>query len=169
MEAYLSCYVLHSHGNHAAYPLFIFISKLARINDSGRQAVLDAGLLDMLTCMYACDFSGRIYLSYTRRIDAIPTRGSILKVSTEILATICREPGALQKFQEHPISALWPKDDRLKQIVDSPLFSRHVAWRKLDKPLAIRRLGAISLMATRKYDILDPLEHILCDLSEFSE
>jgi hypothetical protein len=156
---------------HPASPLIDFITEVARFNN---QAVLDSGFLDMLLCMYVCNFSsGNPAFPYTQRlIDRMRSdRGAILASCTAALELLSETSDALAVISAHPVCILWPKNRTLLFQFGRRSNERHLQWRYLGTVVAVRRLAALSehllLPMTKKSD-LSRLIDICVDIVEFS-
>ena len=153
-----------------AYSVLLFVRKLAEGNLSARQAVLDAGFLDVLLCMYACIFSTtETVANDAHRVDLLMPRVLMTDIYNAALV-ICRQLATVPNAPSaHPISVLlqW----QLSSTVADRMNERMMIWRQLEKlgsPLVERRLVVLS-NGNPSWPTTDWLIDICIDLVEFSK
>jgi hypothetical protein len=153
---------------HPASPLVDFITTIIKENHSMYQAVLNSGFLDVLVCMYICNFSSEIC-----RVDEVEgALHSIIEVVSAALLMLCSQPNAQAVVSAHPICILWPKDKRLPTFIGNRSAERQAMWRRLGPVIVARRLASLraSLQSPRGTNIihLADLSDARIDLEEFS-
>lgn len=148
-ELFNEMFALSERLEDLAYSIVVFIRDLAQVNLSTCQAVLDAGFLDVLLCMYACNFSTmKTVTEDTYRVDLpMPkVQGNRMTDICKAALGICRQlASAPNAPSTHPISVLlqWP----LYSTVAQRTSQRQTKWRQLEKlrrPLIERRLVVLS-------------------------
>ena len=176
MQAYMSCLATGTYQGeyHPASPLVDFIIELAQIN---YQAVLDSGFLDMLLCMYVCDFRSGDTLppSIQRlisRIDLDYSDSAMLGACTAALQMLCQQTDALAVVLAHPICALWPKNETLLYQFGPRSDERCLQWRELGPVISTRRLTVLPeillLPITKELADSIRLNDVCVDIVEFS-
>src|ERR1700689_1491475 len=92
---------------HVAAPVVDFVIELAQVNYTACQAVLDAGFLDMLLCMYICCYtSSSIHITASHNAGIEALRVHMHEACSVALTTICRQRDALAVVSAHPICVL---------------------------------------------------------------
>jgi hypothetical protein len=166
MSTYLSS--LPPGINHPAIPLVDFIATVAEYNDSTCQAVFDSGFLNVLICMYACNFSPHAIGS----VDEFKARHSIIEAVCAALATLCRQPSRKAVISSHPIGVLWPKNELLLSILGNRTAERQAIWRKLGHVVVGRRLSSLRTLlqspSSTKRSHMTELSDAQVDLKEFA-
>jgi hypothetical protein len=157
---------------HPASPLVDFITELARTN---YQAVLDSGFLDMLLCMYACNFSsGETTSPFTRRLASkigSDHNTALLEACSALLAILCQHADALVVVSAHPLCVLWPKNRNLLFLFGRRSNERCLQWRELGSVIVAHRLAALpDLLQLPIMDKADfsQLTDVCVDIVEFS-
>jgi hypothetical protein len=157
---------------HAAIPFFDFLVQICR-SQAGAQAVLDAGILDLLVSMMVRNFS--IPGLSLRWDDIEECRSMLLDVCQSLLRHLSAHADIFPVLAAHPISALWPQHhifhEDLATSADARWRKRRLAWKQVDRSLVDNRLENIpTLYGTPTGDfrefILD-LEDVCIDLLEF--
>lgn len=161
------------HEFHLASPLLDFLMTIATANDSSCQAVLDAGFLNMLLCMYTCNFGYSLAPHRSASCDRM------LEACSDALLRLSECPGAATVISLHPVSSLWPKDELLSIQFQEEEGERAKAWRSLgevQEDMVSRRL--VSLSSALQYPVSNhrlptplypyPLMDMCRDLIEFS-
>jgi hypothetical protein len=126
-------------------PLIDFISQTAHAGSSLRQAILDAGILDLLLYMYACDFPDPLqdYGSYLERKSR---NISVILACNSILMYLSNDIDCLSVISDHPLHIIWPQYDECLFKTGSQsqiLQQRRRTWRMLDKKLLDLRFDTI--------------------------
>jgi hypothetical protein len=157
---------------HPASPLIDFVAELARID---YQAVLDSGFLDMLLCMYVCNFSNgeTVFSSAQRLISNIGSdRRSMLEACTAVLEKLCQQANALVVVSAHPVYILWPKTSALRILYVQRSNQRYLQWREMESVIVARRLATIpellQLLMPEDESDLNQLADACVDIIEFS-
>jgi hypothetical protein len=159
--------------DHTASPLLDFIVGLAQVNDAACEAVLDAGFLDMLLCMYTCGFTDTMHTSPVRADSEIAeARDAIFMDCSAALLALCRHPDFVAVVSAHPICVLWPKNRQLLSIFGCQIMERYEVWGQLGLVMATRRLQSLALwhLPTTK-DTDSNMDHVVdawVDLVQFS-
>jgi hypothetical protein len=165
MDAYSSALPLGI--NHPASPLVDFIATIAAQNDSTCQAVFDSGFLDMLICMYACNFSAQV-----RSVDDFEGRRSIIEAVCAALVTLCHRLSLKAVISAHPIAVLWPKNELLLYILGDRTAERQAIWRKLGPVVVGRRLSSLRTLlqspGSTKRSHMTEISDAQVDLKEFA-
>jgi hypothetical protein len=143
MPTYLTCLTVTGYRQeyHPASPFIDFIVSLSQINYSVCQAVLDAGFLDMLLCMYVCNFACNIPLYHG--IVGVHGKSKMMEACTDALLQLCEYPGAFTIVSAHPLCAIWPKNRPLILRLGHREQNRHLTWRKLGPLVVTRRLASL--------------------------
>jgi hypothetical protein len=154
--------------NHQASPLIDFLVTVARVNWSICEAVLNSGFLDMLVCMYTCNFTSD--LGSVENIER--GRDSIIGSVCVALETLCCQPEARAAISRHPICVLWPTKGPLPSALGDRRTGRQAVWRRLGPVIISRRLSSIrkllcSLESTTSSRLAE-LPDAQADLLEFS-
>jgi hypothetical protein len=174
MEAYISSMNTGTYKGeyHPASPLIDFVAELARID---YQAVLDSGFLDMLLCMYVCNFSNgeTVFSSAQRLISNIGSdRRSMLEACTAVLEKLCQQANALVVVSAHPVYILWPKTSALRILYVQRSNQRYLQWREMESVIVARRLATIpellQLLMPEDESDLNQLADACVDIIEFS-
>src|ERR1700734_387265 len=128
VTTYLSCQTVTGSRSeyHPASPLIDFLLAFAQIDITTCQAVLDAGFLDMLLCMYICNFNCSIMPYATASVHG---KSMMMEACTDALLQLCEQPGALTAISKHPLHALWPQIRPLSLQFKSQTKNRPLAWR----------------------------------------
>jgi hypothetical protein len=160
---------------HPASPLVDFIAELTQTN---YQAVLDSGFLDMLVCMYICNFSsgGDAFSLSQRLISDIAwdpwDHSAMMEACTTTLQMLCKQTDALAVVLAHPVSVLWPKNQALLFLFGHRLNERCFQWREVGSVIVARRLavlpGLLQLPVTKKKSDFFRLVDLCVDCVEFS-
>lgn len=109
MDAYISS--LKPGTNNPTSPLVEFIMTVAEVNQSTCHAVCNSGFLDVLACMYACNFSSGRYGG-----DPESGQNDIKDTICTALVRLCGRLDAKEMILAHPISVLWPRNRQLLPI-----------------------------------------------------
>jgi hypothetical protein len=174
VEAYISSMNTRTYKGeyHLASPLIDFVAELVHID---YQAVLDSGFLDMLLCMYVCNFSNpvTVYPSARRLIGNIGSnRKSMLEACTAVLEKLCQQANALVVVSAHPVYILWPKTSTLRTLPVQQSNQRYLQWRKMESVIVARRLASIpeilQLLMSKDESDLNQLADGCVDIIEFS-
>jgi len=154
---------------HPASPLVDFMVAFAHIDVTTCQAVLDAGFLDMLLCMYICGFSCDIM---AHSVSGTNGKLVIMEACTDALLQLCEYPGALIFISNHPLRILWPPNRPLSLRLGWQTKNRPSAWRQLGPVVVARRLATIpSILELSLPDSDSPVHYLIdacVDLVEFS-
>lgn len=158
--------------SHPASPLVDFMVKLSTANATTCIAVLESGSLDMILCMYVCNFSYENISRDSRR----RYQGSRSRMFQECCAAILRfsqQPDARTIICDHPISALWPQTASLASIFERKLQIRATKWRELGPVIAFRRIACIPALLALSLAHSDfataDLIDLCVDIVEFSK
>jgi hypothetical protein len=139
----------HHREYHPASPLVDFMVQVARNSHLACQAVLDAGFLDVVLCLYVCNFSCSMMAQF-HDVDGKPV---ILDACSNALAGLCKEPNALTVFSTHPLYILWPRSHAILLDPKRTARDRFVTWRRLGLLLVARRLVALpAIVESRVHD-----------------
>lgn len=154
---------------HPASPIIDFIVKVAQINHSACQAVLDAGFLDMLLCMYVCNFG---FSTSSRHFSVgIDGKSMMIEACSDALLQLSENPGAAAVIVAHPVLSLWPKNRPLTLLLKAKVTDRSTVWRTLGPLVIARRLASMSsIMEMQPVDEEFPvpaMEEACKDLVEF--
>jgi hypothetical protein len=168
---YTDIFCERSHpSSYSALSFLLFIKHLVKTDLSTCQAVLQAGFLDTLLCMYACNFS-----SGTRVIVGVQDvlRSEILACGCSILVSLSQQPETLTVIQKHPISVLWPKNRTLLSLYGNKTATRPAMWRQVGPVGVAQRLSSLGavfrpLMSWENQDMTELLDAYV-DLVEFSK
>lgn len=172
-ELFNEIFALSKSREDFAYSVVVFVQKLVQVNLSARQAVLDAGFLDVLLCMYACNFSMmKTGTEGTYRVDLpMPkVQGNRMTDICEAALGICQQLATAPNApSDHPISVLlqWP----LSSTVAHRTNQRQTKWQQLEnlrRPLIERRLAVLSNGIPSWPTDWAQLIDICIDLVEFS-
>jgi hypothetical protein len=99
---------------------------VASVNEDTCRAVLDSGFLDVLFCMYACNF-----ISNTSGASVEGGRKSLLETVCAGLATLSCQPSAQAIILEHPICNLWPTNELLPPLPGDRTSEQLAIWKQL--------------------------------------
>ncbi|KIM86350.1 hypothetical protein PILCRDRAFT_322932 [Piloderma croceum F 1598] len=162
-DAYFSSQ--QSNENHPASPLVDFIMIVAKVNQATCQAVLRSGFLDMLLCMYACNF-----ISSTHSVGEIRgDRNTLFEAVCAALVMLCRDPDADGVISAHPICGLWPMDQSLRILLGGRIQRRQRLWRQLGHDIVMRRISSLAkMLGTTEVLDLAELTDARIDIFEFS-
>jgi hypothetical protein len=149
MTSYFTCQKLTTPEDHPAFPLVDFILAFSQINIITCHAVLKAGFLDMLLCMYICNFDSMMPQDFTSVLD----ESMILEAFSYSLLQLCEQPGALRVISTHPLRVLWPQSRSLGLRFGWQPEKRPKAWRQLGHVIVARRLAVLP------YILALPLPH----------
>jgi hypothetical protein len=135
---------------HSCIPLIEFIGQVAVVGPTACKAILDAGFLHVLLCIYTHDFfdpflaaenaKGRDHIDQLRHI------------CDGVLNELCRHQECSDIIFNHPISVLWPRDSRSSLIwtgmaKQRPQYTRFHerkrTWESLNPQFVDRRLRSI--------------------------
>jgi hypothetical protein len=174
-QAYMSCLNTGTYQGeyHPASPVIDFVTKLAQIN---YQAVLDSGFLDMLLCMYVCNFSSSetvVLFPQQLTIKTDSDHSAMLEACTAVLEMLCQQADALAVVSAHPVCTLWPKSRALLDLFGRrSKKERYLQWREMGTDVVARRLVALPAllqlhMTKRKSDFAQ-LTDVCVDIVEFS-
>lgn len=167
---YVECQNLEPE-DHYGSPMLDFMLRLARESFKTSQAVLEAGFLDILLCMYICDFHYETGV-HSSVAGEMMKREMMKQTCTDMLVELSKYPENVAVISGHPIFDLWPRG----QLFDSQVTRRarnSKIWRHVDmRPLVSRRLGVLFRDAKRRHYITEPnaaeLAEACMDLIEFS-
>jgi hypothetical protein len=155
--------------NYSTLSFLSFVAQLVESDLSTCQAVFQVGFLDVLLCMYACNFS-----SGTHAVVGIHDilRSEILACGTAILVLLSHQPDILILIKKHPISVLWPKSNVLASLYWNQTSNRGAAWRRVAAVTVSQRvssLGAVfrPLMSWENHNLTELVDAYV-DLAEFS-
>lgn len=163
MGVYISSQRPDTH--HSARPLIDFIMTVAQVNDSTLRAVFDSGFLDVLLCMYTCDFSANL----PDVDDAEESRNLIVEAIGKAMVTLCHRSDARAEILAHPICVLWPKGESLLSVLGDRITGRKEIWRQLGPILVSRRVSSIAKrFQSRSNWYTTVLADAQIDLMEFS-
>lgn len=149
---------------HPASPLVDFMMQVIQISPSAYQAILGAGFLDVLLCLYACNFNSSI--SQRRGVDG---KSRMLDACSDALTRLCKHPNAFIVISAHPLCKLWPESQTLPFRTTQTEMDRPLAWRQLGSVLVTRRL--VSLPAILELPVSEDksfLSEACVDLVEFA-
>jgi hypothetical protein len=157
---------------HAALPFLDFLVQICQGSQAGGQAVLDAGLLDLIVSMMVRDFS--IPSLGLKKDDADERRSMVFDVCQSLLMHLSAHPDLLLVMADHPICALWPKHHLFHKDLavnaDARWRKRRLAWNQVDQSLVNDRLKtapALCEMAPEAIRETADLEDLCVDLLEF--
>jgi hypothetical protein len=137
-------------------PLVDFILTVAKVNQDTCQAVLSSGFLDVLLCMYACNFTSSIC-----SVDVVKGgQISIIEAVCDALVILCRHPDALAVISVHPICVLW--------MLGCQTQERQMIWRELGPAIVTRRIASLATPVAMKVLNETELTDARADLVEFS-
>lgn len=146
---------------HPASPFMDFILELASEEHLARQSIVDSGFLDMLLCMYTCNFAFKTYYG----VDGLSGSSRMRKGCSDVLLKLSQHDDIRINVSAHPISTLWSKDTRLSILWGSQdtLKIRQTEWEKIGSALVDRRLSSFA-------DILSVLDlNNTNDVAEFKD
>jgi hypothetical protein len=134
MDAYLSSQ--YNQDGHGATPFANFVRELALSGQVPCQAVLQAGFLSMVLCMYLHDFlpSGVNH----SEVGWMFRRSSLVAACNETLGVFAASVNS-DVLVEHPVYVLWAKSFRIQE----QYIERRQVWRSLERSLVLWRLGTI--------------------------
>ena len=136
LNVYLSCQN-HQRESHIGSPLVDFIVGVAQVNYSACEAVVDAGFLDMLLCMYACNFISNLETTVPHGANDTDERlYLVLEACSAALLTLCQQPDVQIRVFAHPIYVLWPESASLLSVFGRRTKERHMKWRQLGPEIA---------------------------------
>jgi hypothetical protein len=157
---------------HDVSPLFDFVVELAQMSYVACQAVLNSGFLDVVLCMYICNFTRDTRArGLYRTIADLEMRGNRMSRACSVaLGTLCRQPGAQAVVSAHTIcTLLWRP---LPTLLAQRTSERQAKWRQLGPVMATRRLAALPaflpLSVMRKESDWGTLTDLSIDLVEFT-
>lgn len=148
-------------------PVLNFVTRIAMQSDSTCQAVLEAGILDILL---------RIYIIFPALSSVTPHDNA----SKEELRSVCGSTltvlGQSQQYQitvlNHPVCILWPDCHSQPPVyaVDEPVQDRCTTWRRLHASCVHRRVIVIYKGPLWKpsHDAADDT-HVCGDIVEFTK
>jgi hypothetical protein len=164
MDVYFSS--LPDGTNHPASPLVDFIVTVAEENHSATQAVFNSGFLNVLVCMYACNFARHTYSD-----EDVCGRKSIIETVCAALVALCRQPALHAVVLAHPICVIWPKNELLLPILGDRTTERRAIWKRLGPTIVARRLSSLRRLLQSLGSIIishtTELSDALVDLKEF--
>jgi hypothetical protein len=155
--------------NHSALSLLAFFVKLAETGATACQAILGAGFLDVLLCMYACNFvEGSCATIGVHNIH----RPGILESGSNTLTLLSPHYGIQAGVDAHPIFTLWPNKELPLSKLNSHLADRQEMWRKVGPVIVAQRLSSLGVllqppMIIKDYDLAE-FTDAYTDLVEFS-
>ena len=166
MDAYLSAQ--RSRTGHPFSALVDFVVAVADVNQMTCRAVLHSGFLDILLCMYACNFICKV-----PGVDDVEyDRKTILDAVYAALSSLVCQPYAQTVISTHPICVLWTQVESLLTSSGEPKPIRQAIWRKLGLSIVSRRLSSLAMILqspTGHHRLrLAELEDARDDLVEFS-
>ena len=155
--------------NHSALPLLAFFVKLAETGATACQAIIGAGFLDVLLCMYACNFVEESCA--TIGVHNIHRPG-ILESGSNTLTLLSPYYGIQAGVDAHPIFTLWPNKELPLSKLKSHLADRQEMWRKVGPVIAAQRVSSLGVllqppMIIKDYDLAE-FTDAYTDLMEFS-
>jgi hypothetical protein len=155
--------------NYLALSLLAFFTKLAETGATACQAILRAGFLDVLLCMYTWNFvEGTCATIGVHNIH----RPGILESGSNLLTLLSLHYGIEAGVDAHPIFTLWPNKELPLSKLKSRLTDRQEIWRKVDPIIVARRLSSLGVilqppMIIKDYDLAE-FTDAYADLVEFS-
>lgn len=140
---------------HPAMPLIKFIYGLALKHEKSPRAILDAGFLDTMLCMYILDFS-----SPGMGLRNLYPLKSTLEACDSVLSDS-------QTFINHPLQRLWPRTITGGEH-ENNTAKRRLAWRALDSCFINRRSNFLDgwRSSYKESSTLPP--YLFSDLLEFT-
>jgi len=144
---------------HTAMPFIDFISQVVHTGSSARQAVFEAGFLDLLLYMYMSDFLDPLR-SYGRYMERKHQTPPLIRVCNSILLYLGDDNESLAVIRGHPLHILWPRSEDFTFKTGSQsemLQQRRRTWRMLEKQLIDMRFNVIYhvLSSDSDSDLLD--------------
>lgn len=168
--AYTDIFVQESNPpNCSALSLLAFFVKLAETGATACRAILRAGFLDLLLCMYASNFMEGTCAQIGIH-DVF--RPNILEAGSNTLTLLSTHYGIQAGVDTHPIFTLWPNRELPHFKPKSRLADRQEMWRKVDPAIIARRLSSLGVllrppMIIKAYDLAE-FTDAYADLMEFS-
>ena len=155
---------------HPAGPLIDFMTKMAQT--SATAAALESGLLDMIVCLYVCNFScEQVPKDIVQRFD--PGHDSIFRSCCDALLSISQVPDASSILLRHPITIMWPHMPILSSVLRGTPRFRCDQWRQIKFAVVDRRMtsiGALLEMSSKKDLFIQvDLLNIYIDILEFTK
>jgi hypothetical protein len=135
--------------SHPVSALLDFIGSVAKVNQATCHAVLHSGFLDVLLCIYACNF-----ISDIPKIDDV--KGGRKALWEDVCATLVmlrHQPGAKAVISAHPVSVLWPNNNQSSRLkLGDQKSERQAIWRQLGRTMAMRRIYSLAQILRKPGD-----------------